>query len=189
MRFRSGQLTRCSAIRSSRSASTTANFGAGIDQAVFELGAGPPGVQRRHDRAQGGGGVEGDRPFRQVAHDDGDAVALLHAHLRAARAPAPPRAEEGLEADALVLVDEEIALAVHAADGIDDVAQGRRRVLPHPRRHAADVDLSISKGWPGAVRSACASASDIAGQGFWAPRQDCSCWGLTPTNYQLCPPT
>ena len=50
-RFRSGQLGRCSARRSSRSASTMATLAPELVEAVFQLRPGPPGVQRRDDRA------------------------------------------------------------------------------------------------------------------------------------------
>ena len=55
------------------------DLGTGIDQAVFRLRPRPPGVERRDDRADQFGGVEAHHPFGQVAHDDGDAVALLDA--------------------------------------------------------------------------------------------------------------
>src|ERR1700722_10212751 len=52
---------------------------AGIDEAVFELGAFPPSVEKRGDAAGDRRSEEGRRPFRQVSHGDGDAVALLQA--------------------------------------------------------------------------------------------------------------
>jgi hypothetical protein len=53
--------------------------GAGICEAILQLRARPPRVQRRDDGAEAGGSEEGHRPFRQVAHDQRDAVALADA--------------------------------------------------------------------------------------------------------------
>ena len=78
--------------------------GSGIEQAIFQLRAGPPCVQRRDDRAQGQAGIEGHGPFGQVAHDDGDPVALLNALGRQLRREDGDSPIEGLETDALILV-------------------------------------------------------------------------------------
>ena len=116
------------------------DLGCGIGEAVFQLRPGPPGVERGDDGAQGGGGVEGDRPFGQVAHDDGDPVALLDAIGRQLMRQDRDRAVEGLEGDALVLMDQKHLLAMRAAS-FEHGAKGRRGVLPRPRRHAANDHL------------------------------------------------
>ena len=112
---------------------------AGIGQAIFQLRPRPPGVQRRDDRAQHHAGVEGHRPLRHVAHDDGDAVALLHALRRKLMGEGRRGAEEGLETGALVLIDQEDLVAVGAA-GLEHAAHRRRRVLPGADLDAVDVE-------------------------------------------------
>jgi hypothetical protein len=49
-----------------------------VGQAVLELGAFPPRVERHHDRAGRGGAPERDRPLRVVAHGDRDSIALRY---------------------------------------------------------------------------------------------------------------
>ncbi len=113
------------------------HLGAGIDQAIFQLRPGPPGVQRGDDRAQRGGGVEGDRPFGQVAHDHRHPVAFHHAPGLKLMGEGGDGAVEGLETGPLVLIDQEDALPVSAAQ-LNHVPQRGRRVLPHPRGDAVD---------------------------------------------------
>ncbi len=124
------------------------HLGPGIGQAVFQLRPGPPGVQRGDNGPEADGGVEGHRPFRQVAHDDGDAVALDHALGLQFVGEGGAGAEKGLETGPLVLIDQEDALAVGAA-GQEHVAQGRRGVLPHPGGHAANGHLLHLERRPG----------------------------------------
>ena len=84
---------------------------------------------------------EGHDPLGQVAHDDGHPVALLDAE-RVAQAVGQGAGDAVVlgEGRALVLVDEEDGVAV-AERHVHDGAQRRRRVLPRPGRHAADVEL------------------------------------------------
>ena len=113
---------------------------AGIEEPVFDLRPGPPGIERSGDAAGEQAAEEGDRPFRKVAHGDGDAVALADAGLLQRRGDGERGARERLIARALVAIDDERALAVGAAEQ-KCVAQGRRRVLPDARAHAADGAL------------------------------------------------
>ncbi len=53
------------------------HLGAGVLEAVAQLLAAPPRVQRDDDGAGQRGRPEGHDPLGQVAHDDGDAIALL----------------------------------------------------------------------------------------------------------------
>ena len=55
------------------------DLGAGVLEAVAQLLAAPPRVERHDDGAGQGGAPERHDPLGDVAHDDGDAVALLDA--------------------------------------------------------------------------------------------------------------
>src|SRR6185437_5026004 len=91
------------------------------------------------DRADQFGGIERHDPFGQVAHDDSDAVALLHAVGLKPRRELERRAGEGLVGAAVVLIDQEFAVAIHPP-GEEDFLVGRRAVLPHAGGNAADDD-------------------------------------------------
>src|SRR5207253_800743 len=112
----------------------------GVDKTVLELRPGPPRIQRRDDRADQHGAIEHSRPFRQVAHNDGDAVALLHAELRQLRRDRKRGTGECLVRAAIVLVYKELAIAVGAAREKDFTLR-RRRVLPDAGLDAADDGL------------------------------------------------
>ena len=114
------------------------DFRAAVRDAVFQLLARPPGIERRRDRAKHQRGEERDRPLRIIAHDDGDPIALLHAELIA---EFHSQLGHGLvvrgEGYTLVLEDEEFAVAPvgrveHA------VTQGERRVLVGAQLDAVD---------------------------------------------------
>ena len=139
------------------------DLGAGIGEAVLQLRPGPPGVQRRDHGAQRAGGVEGHHPFRHVAHDHRDAVALADA-LRAASFGDGERGrrDEGLVADPLVLVDQEDLVAVRPRQP-KKLAQVGGAFFQTCVRTPRMSSSSISKGVPGRVSSAWASASDMAG--------------------------
>ena len=89
------------------------DLGAGVLEPVAQLLAAPPGVEGHHDGAGQGGGPEGHDPLGDVAHDDGDPVALLRPRTRAE--PVGQRAGDAVvlgEGRALVLVDQEGGVAV-----------------------------------------------------------------------------
>ena len=117
------------------------HLGARVLEPVAQLLAAPPRVQRDDDGAGQRGGPEGHDPLGQVAHDDGDPVALFDPEGGAQ--PVGQGAGDAVvlgEGRALVLVDEEDGVAV-AERHVHDGAQRGRRVLPDPRRHPADVEL------------------------------------------------
>jgi hypothetical protein len=109
-----------------------------VPQAVREFGTGPPRVERNDDGAGSRRSPKRHRPLGEVPHRDRDPIALPHAvpihqlarELR--RAPVVP-----FEGPVLLLVDEEVELAVGAALG-KDRRQRRRCVLPNARRDPAD---------------------------------------------------
>src|SRR5947209_13736802 len=78
-----------------------------ILQRIFEFRPRPPRIERRRDRASQNRAVKGSRPFRQIAHGDRHAVALLHAFLREAMRNHECGARKTFEGRAIVLIDEE----------------------------------------------------------------------------------
>ncbi len=125
------------------------HLGARVLEPVAQLLAAPPGVQRDDDGAGQRGAPEGHDPLGQVAHDDGDAVALFDPEGGAQ--PVGQGAGDAVvlgEGRPLVLVDEEHVVAV-AERHVDDGAQRGRRVLPDARRHPADVELLHLEELPG----------------------------------------
>ena len=94
---------------------------AGVLEPVAQLLAAPPRVQRHDDGAGQRGPPEGHDPLGQVAHDDGDAIALCDPE----GGPEPVRQRAGNavvlgEGRPLVLVDEEGGVTVgerHIEDG------------------------------------------------------------------------
>ena len=84
----------------------------GIAQPELELTGGPPGVERYDDGACAGCGEEGDRPFRVVAHRDGDSV---------------PRADP-------VLLDERVREPGHTAEvlGVAQAVGAEHEHVPVP---------------------------------------------------------
>ena len=118
------------------------HLGARVGQAVVELGARPPRVERDHDAAGRGRPPEGHGPLGQVAHGDGDPVAELDPE------PVPQRpgdrggdAEVLLVGGPLVLVDEVVAGRRGPATAPGSLGQVGGAVLPHPGGHAPDLDL------------------------------------------------
>ena len=112
----------------------------GLGQPVAQLAAGPPRVQRHHDGAKAGGGEERHRPFGQVAHRQGHAVALGHAALAQCRGQGGGGAEPSVVGHPLVLVDDEQALRVGLPRQAREHRQARRLVFPHAGGHAPDRD-------------------------------------------------
>ena len=91
---------------------------------------------------------------------------FAHAHLAQLRRERRDRAVLRVVADALVLVGSSTSRSPCAARQLRPAAADRRRrVLPHPRRHAADVDrLHLELARPARSAPPSASASDIFGQ-------------------------
>ena len=112
----------------------------GIFEPVFELRAGPPGVEQGRHAADQETAEEGRRPFRHIAHGDGDAVAFLHPRLLQRLGDRQRRAGEVLVTRPLVAIDDKGPIAVAPSEH-KYFAHGRRRVLPHARAHAANVAL------------------------------------------------
>ena len=110
-----------------------------VGEAIFQLAAGPPGVQRHDDRTDRSRREEDHRPFGQVAHRQRHAVALADAVVVQPVRQMGGRAIIGLIGDALVLIDGEVAVAI-GAHQLRQHAQRRREILPDPRRDAANVD-------------------------------------------------
>ena len=112
-------------------------LGSGVRKTVFKFRTGPPGIERGDDRTQACPGIEGHRPFRQIAHRHGDAVALRYAigpHVGRQRGDRPIKR---LKSDALVLMHEKDSLTV-SATGLDHRSQGRGRIFPGAHRHTTD---------------------------------------------------
>ena len=147
-----------SACQRSRSSSKRCCVGdqelrARVGEAVLELGALPPRVERHHDGAGGGGAPERDRPLRVVAHRDRDPVALDHTVAIAQDVGERRRgAQMTREREVLAFVHEERLIAVRAAGG-ENVPQRARRVLPDldldtADRLADDLEVAARAGEP-----------------------------------------
>ena len=116
------------------------DLGAGIVKPIFELRPGPPGIEQSRDAAGKHATEERRGPFRQVAHGNGDAIALLHAGALQRFGDGERGTRERFVARAIVATDQEGFAAVRAAQQ-KKLAQGRRRVFPHARTHAANIAL------------------------------------------------
>ena len=114
--------------------------GPGVGEAVLQLGTGPPAVQGGHDGTDEDTGIKGHRPFRKVAQDNRHPVALAHAVSLQLPGQGDGGAGEGLIGRPVVFVDQEIP-GPEGPGVQEDVAQGRRRVLPDPLQDAADLHL------------------------------------------------
>src|SRR5579863_3781990 len=117
----------------------------GIVEPVFELRAGPPGVEQSGHAAGQEAAEESRRPFRHVAHGDGDAVAFLHARLLQRLGDRQRSAGEALVTRPLVAIDDKSTITVAPSEQ-KYFAHGRRRVLPNARTHAANVALFDLEG-------------------------------------------
>ena len=125
------------------------HLGARVLEPVAQLLAAPPRVQRDDDGPGQRGAPERHDPLGQVPHDDGDPVALFDPEGGAQ--PVGQGAGDAVvlgEGRPLVLVDEEDVVAV-AERHVHHGAERRRRVLPNPRGHAADVELFHLEELPG----------------------------------------
>ncbi len=124
------------------------DLGAGIVEAVLQLRPGPPGIEQGRDTACEQAAKESGRPFRQIAHSDGDAVAFLDTGLLQGLGDGKRGAGKRLVARAFVAIDDEGLAAVRVCQE-KQVAHGRRRVFPHARAHAANVALFHLEGRAG----------------------------------------
>lgn len=113
---------------------------AGITQAISEIIAGSPGIQRHRNGADHRCRPECDRPFRKITHGDGHAVSLLHAVL----IDQPPR-QGGCgtimlaKGDALVAEDDVGAVTPKLA-GLEDRAEIPVGLFVNPDGTACDVE-------------------------------------------------
>ena len=103
-------------------------------------GPGSPGVQRRRDGADEHRAEERDRPFRQIAHRNGDAIALAHAQIAQNCRDVQRGPREALEADAILAMDQK-SLAAKGAARRKSFSQSGRRVLPNAERNARNLTL------------------------------------------------
>jgi len=114
------------------------DLGARIVETKFELGTAPPGIEQSRDAAHEQTAEQCRRPFRHIAHGDGDAIAFANSGLLQRLGDGERGAGETLIARALIAIDDERLVAIGAAQK-KDFAHGRRRVFPHPRADAANV--------------------------------------------------
>ena len=91
------------------------DLGARVRQAILKLWPRPPRIERCDDRTRMDRSPEGNRPLRQVAHDDGNAVTLLHAVGDQLVGKLHHRPAMGIEGDALVFIDHVVPCAKGAA--------------------------------------------------------------------------
>ena len=138
-------------MRSARSWSAITTLAARVGEAVRQLRTCPPRVERDDHRAGRGGAPERDAPLGEVAHGDRHPIAWPDTVvLDEATGERRRRRGVGTERDAveraghgawrLAVVDEELGVAVEAAE-IEQLAQGRRGVLPCPQGDAVDDDV------------------------------------------------
>jgi CubicO group peptidase (beta-lactamase class C family) len=109
---------------------------AAIPQGEGLLIAGPPAIQRHGDGARQQRPHEDHRPLRQIAHRQRHTLAFLQAARRQQRRDMGGGAGKGVEADAIVFIDQEFAAAMGAGLG-EKLARRGGHILPHPHRHAA----------------------------------------------------
>ena len=114
--------------------------GPGVGEAVLQLRPGPPAVQGGHNGAGEDPGIKGHRPFREVAQDHRHPVALAHTVSLQLAGQGDGGAGEGLVGRPVVLVDQEFP-GPEGPGVQEDVAQGRRRILPDPLHDATDLHL------------------------------------------------
>ncbi len=124
-------------------------FRPAVVQAIFQFWPGPPGVERAGDAAGQQRGEKRQRPFRQIAHGDSDAVAFAQSAFLQLGGQSKRGARECFERDAFGAVNEVNSFAMRRASGDENLAQGRRRVLPNARRPPCYVDHHHLKGRAG----------------------------------------
>ena len=112
-----------------------------IVEAITQLLRLPPGIERHGDRAYAGDGEEGDRPFGQVAHRDGDAIALPHALLLQPMRQRGDGAEPAFIADPVVFIDDELIAGKRCARMTRQRSQAGRLVFPCAHSDAPDRHL------------------------------------------------
>ena len=83
------------------------DLGPGIVEPILQLRAGPPRIEQNGDAAGEQTAKKGGGPFRQIAHGDGDAVALLHAGLLQGFGNRQRRAAKFVIACPLIPIDDE----------------------------------------------------------------------------------
>ena len=132
-----------------------------IADAIGELVAQPPGVERGDDHADRHAGPEGERPFGQVAHGDDQPIALADAEAIVKHAAKLPGGAEmrgiGLP---LALVDDELAVAP-AAREVKHLAQVVQRVDIGAQADAADHLLArLERGAGGGELAVCLGMID-----------------------------
>ena len=135
--------------RSSRSRSTMATLAPESIRPYSQLRPGPPGIERRDDGAGEQAPKKADRPFRQVAHDDRDAVALAHARAPAARRRWRARRARTPRRSRARRVDEELALAVRRGRAEKASRKVGGAFFQTRVRTPRMVRSSISNGEPG----------------------------------------
>jgi hypothetical protein len=91
------------------------DLGAGIGEAKLQLRPGPPGIEQSGDTADEQTAKERGRPFRHIAHGDGDAIAFLDAGFLERLGDGERGASEFMVAHALITVDDECFVAVRAS--------------------------------------------------------------------------
>ena len=121
------------------------DLGAGIVEAVLQFRAGPPGIEQNRNAAGQQTTKESRRPFRQIAHGDGDAIAFLHPRALQRFGDGKRGAREFVVAYPLIAIDYEGLVAVRSRQP-KEIAHGRRRILPNARAHAANVALLHLEG-------------------------------------------
>jgi hypothetical protein len=148
------------------------NAAARIGQAIFQLGTGPPRIERGDDGAGENCRVERHRPLGQVAHGHGHAVALVDAVAYQLLGQRRGRLRERAIADALLFVDHEGLVAPGCGDQ-EQIAQRWWRILPDRGRDAPDharlgFERRARRGQPG-VRFGQGHDRPLAGAGLRRP--------------------
>ena len=118
------------------------HLGAGVDESILDLGAGPPGIERHRNRTHRDDRTEGHDPFGVVTHVDRHAISGLHAiAIDEQRGHGINAGDDLGVGPALVLVDDEDVVGRLVAQAGEQVAQGGRDVAEHPLGATQRLDL------------------------------------------------